>query len=117
MGGHAKCHIVALDIFTSKKYEDLCPAGHNIDVPFIKRTEMQCLTADPETGNVSLLKDPDSGDTKDDLNLPDRPKIGEPTDEDKKLAKAIVEDVEKGEKDVFLSSLRPVARRKSSPTC
>merc|ERR1712100_75558 len=76
--GHAKCHIVALDIFTSKKYEDLCPAGHNIDVPFIKRTEMQCLTADPDTGNVSLLKDPDSGDTKDDLNLPDRPKIGEP---------------------------------------
>merc|ERR1712146_511327 len=28
--GHAKCHIVALDIFTQKKYEDLCPAGHTL---------------------------------------------------------------------------------------
>merc|ERR1712166_326922 len=53
--GHAKCHIVALDIFTSKKYEDLCPASHNMSIPFVKRVELQCLTADPDTGEVSLL--------------------------------------------------------------
>merc|ERR1719426_231904 len=80
--GHAKCHIVAIDIFTSKKYEDLCPASHNIGVPFVKRTELQCLTADADTGEVSLLLD--SGDTKDDLNLPTFTKVGEPTDDDKK---------------------------------
>merc|ERR1711879_305754 len=61
--GHAKCHIVALDIFTSKKYEDLCPAGHNIEVPFVKRTELQLLTADATTGEVSLLLE--NGETKD----------------------------------------------------
>merc|ERR1719409_2499727 len=95
--GHAKAHIVALDIFTSKKYEDLCPSGHNIEVPFVKRTEFQALTVDGDSGEVSLLLD--SGETKDDLNLPDRQKIGEPTDEDKKLSKDLAEAVEKGEKN------------------
>merc|ERR1739841_63781 len=66
--GHAKAHIVALDIFTNKKYEDLCPTSHNLEVPFVKRTEYQVLTADEGSGEVSLLLE--SGETKDDLNLP-----------------------------------------------
>merc|ERR1712107_630354 len=82
--GHAKAHIVALDIFTSKKYEDLCPTSHNVEVPFVKRTEFQLLTADESTGEVSLLLE--SGETKDDLNLPTFKAIGEPTDDDKKLS-------------------------------
>merc|ERR1719213_929226 len=97
--GHAKAHIVGLDIFTSKKYEDLCPTSHNIEVPFVKRTELQCLTADPETGEVSLLLE--SGDTKDDLNLPTFVKVGEPTDDDKKVADDIVAAVDKGEKTII----------------
>merc|ERR1711870_105500 len=92
--GHAKAHIVALDIFTSKKYEDLCPCSHNVEVPFVKRTEFQCLTADGDSGEVSLLLE--SGATKDDLNLPDRQKVGEPTDEDKKLAKELLEGLDAG---------------------
>merc|ERR1712026_302089 len=59
--GHAKAHIVALDIFTNKKYEDLCPTSHNLDVPFVKRTEYQALMVDENTNAVSLLKDPNSG--------------------------------------------------------
>merc|ERR1719163_1549116 len=101
--GHAKAHIVALDIFTSKKYEDLCPASHNVDVPFVKRTEFQCLTADQGTGEVSLLLE--SGETKDDLNLPDRVTVGEPTDDDKKTSKELVEAVEKAEKTVVVAVL------------
>ena len=37
--GHAKCHIIGIDIFTSKKYEDLCPASHNMNMPFVKRVK------------------------------------------------------------------------------
>merc|ERR1712232_809827 len=80
--GHAKAHIVAIDIFTGKKMEDLCPTSHNMEIPFVKHTEYQLLSADEDTGEVSLLTE--SGETKDDLNLPDRVAVGEPTDEDKK---------------------------------
>lgn len=30
--GHAKCHFVALDIFTTKKMEELVPSSHNLEV-------------------------------------------------------------------------------------
>merc|ERR1712060_19203 len=65
--GHAKAHIVALDIFTGKKMEDLCPTSHNLDVPFVKRTEFQVLSADPDSGEVSLLQE--DGNTKDDMKV------------------------------------------------
>merc|ERR1711972_190815 len=89
--GHAKAHIVAID--TGKKMEDLCPTSHNLDVPFVKRTEYQLLSADPDSGEVSLLLE--SGETKDDLNLPTFVQQGEPTDEDKK----VVEEILKGQDD------------------
>merc|ERR1712232_1281070 len=97
--GHAKAHIVALDIFTSKKYEDLCPTSHSVEVPFVKRTEFEVLSADPNTGEVSLLTE--AGETKNDLNLPEFTKIGEPTEDDKVLSKSIAELVAKGEKTIM----------------
>merc|ERR1711972_15872 len=103
--GHAKAHIVALDIFTSKKYEDLCPTSHNMSIPFVKKTEYQVLSADPDSGAVSLLLE--SGETKDDLNLPDRDtKCGAPTEDqratDEKMSKEIVDQREVGEKNVIV---------------
>merc|ERR1711933_660335 len=92
--GHAKAHIVALDIFTSKKYEDLCPTSHNVEVPFVKRTEYQLLNVDEQTGEVSLLLE--DGGTKDDLNLPTFVKTGEPTEEDTKIVKEICTEFEAG---------------------
>ena len=92
--GHAKAHIVANDIFTGKKLEDLCPTSHNLEVPIVKRTEYQLLNADAETGEVSLLLE--TGETKDDLNLPCFGTTSDPTDEDKKVQEEILKAFDDG---------------------
>jgi translation initiation factor 5A len=92
--GHAKAHIVAIDIFSGKKYEDLCPCSHNVSVPFVKRDEYQMLTADADTGAVSLLTA--DGETKDDLNLPTFVSVGEPTEDDKKVTEEILKWLDEG---------------------
>lgn len=65
--GHAKVHMVGIDIFTGKKYEDICPSTHNMDVPHVKREDYQ-LT-DIDDGFLVLLND--NGDLREDLKIPD----------------------------------------------
>merc|ERR1711881_225591 len=52
--GHAKCHFVASNIFTGKKQEELCPATHNIDVPFVFREDYQVMDIGEEDDGVFL---------------------------------------------------------------
>ena len=52
--GHAKAHIVANDIFTDKKSD-------NMEIPFVKKTDFQILNADADAGGITLLAE--SGDT------------------------------------------------------
>jgi len=66
--GHAKVHLVAIDIFTGKKLEELCPSTHNMNVPNVTRREYQILDV-TDDGFLSLMND--DGDTKDDVKVPE----------------------------------------------
>ncbi|XP_034530217.1 eukaryotic translation initiation factor 5A-1-like [Notolabrus celidotus] len=65
--GHAKVHLVGIDIFTTKKLEDICPSTHNMDVPNVTRKDYQ--VCDVSDGFLTLMDD--GGDTREDLRVPD----------------------------------------------
>lgn len=66
--GHAKVHLTGLDIFTQKKYEDICPSTHNMDVPNVTRKDYQVIDLEAD-GYLTLMDD--GGDTRQDLKAPE----------------------------------------------
>ncbi|KAH7924440.1 eukaryotic translation initiation factor 5A-2 [Leucogyrophana mollusca] len=85
--GHAKVHLVAIDIFTAKKMEDICPSTHNMDVPNVRRNEYQLVNVDE--GFLNLMTQ--DGTAKDDVKVPE----GD-------LGKQITDDFEAG-KDLLVT--------------
>merc|ERR1712071_721714 len=65
--GHAKVHMVGIDIFNGKKLEDICPSTHNMDVPVVKREDYTLV--DIIEGYLTLMSD--NGDLREDLKCPD----------------------------------------------
>ncbi|KAI1361792.1 eukaryotic translation initiation factor 5A-2 [Xylaria arbuscula] len=90
--GHAKVHLVAIDIFTGKKYEDLCPSTHNMDVPnvakeqkvlmYVENDEILCLFGDDgNEDNTHRVPEGEIGDQiRSFLN-----EEGQPIDENKEI--------------------------------
>jgi len=66
--GHAKVHLIGLDIFTNKKAEDICPSTHNMDVPNVKREDYQLMDISDD-GFLTLMGE--GGELREDLKLPE----------------------------------------------
>jgi translation initiation factor 5A len=66
--GHAKVHLVGIDIFTGKKCEDICPSTHNMQVPNVTRKEYEVIDLS-EDSYFSLMSD--DGEMRQDLKLTD----------------------------------------------
>merc|ERR1711988_45729 len=64
--GHAKCKFSAVDIFTGATCEELCPASHNIDQPFVKKVDYSVMGM--TDGFPQLMED--DGTMREDLPLP-----------------------------------------------
>lgn len=89
--GHAKCHFTALDIFTSKKMEMLESSSHNVEIPNVTRHDYALIDIDEDF--VSLMDD--SGETRDDLKMPDDPELSSKIKKDFDDGKELVVTVQK----------------------
>ena len=70
--GHAKVNLVGIDIFDGKKYEDMSPSTHNMEVPNVKRIKYSCIDV-TEEGYLSLMDE--NGEVRDDLHCNGNPEL------------------------------------------
>jgi len=70
--GHAKSHIVGSDIFTNKKYEDIFPSSHNVEVPYVDKFEYKLVDI-TEEGYIAIMDN--HNNMREDLKLPEGEEI------------------------------------------
>lgn len=97
--GHAKANIVAVDIFTGKKLEDISPTSHNMQSPIVTRKDYQVVDIDDE-GFVTMMDD--KNETRSDLM------IDPEGDEIHKKLKADFDE----EKDLLVTVLKAMSKEK-----
>jgi len=99
--GYAKAHFVGIDIFTSKKYEDMSPTSHNMERVIISQSKYPVLNITDD--DYLELMDENTSDTRGDI------KLLEDDDESKK-----VRDVFTGENIVMVTILSAMGKDKIS---
>ncbi len=65
--GHSKIHFVGIDLFTSKKYENIIPSAQNVEIPIVTKCHYDLLNISSD-GYCSLLKS--DGVVREDLKIP-----------------------------------------------
>mmetsp|Transcript_116112 Transcript_116112/g.211232 ORF Transcript_116112/g.211232 Transcript_116112/m.211232 type:complete len:183 (-) Transcript_116112:98-646(-) len=99
--GHAKAMFLGFDIFTGKKYEESCQTSHTMQVPVVERSEYLLSGLDEASKQVSVLN-VETCCIKSDLNLPTVTHAGEPTEEDVKVQKDIIQGYAAGKNVVIV---------------
>jgi len=87
--GHAKAHLVGVDLFTGRKYEEISQTSHSVEVPCVRRTEYLLSLVNEHSGSVSLLRP--SGELRCDLDLPGFRRGAEAPEADARLQREILE--------------------------
>lgn len=65
--GHRKLHLVGQDVFTGKKYEDLVPVPHNMNIPQMVYMDYQLINISDDNF-LTLLAE--NGDIREDIKMP-----------------------------------------------
>jgi translation initiation factor 5A len=72
--GHSKVHLVGIDIFTGRRYEDVRPIGHMIMVPNV--TKKDYLVVNIEEDRYMTLLNEDTCVTRNDIEISEDSDIG-----------------------------------------
>lgn len=69
--GHAKASITGTDLFTGKRYETHMPTSHEIEVPFVDRSEYELINIDDDYTQLLAL----DNTLREDVTLPKDPEL------------------------------------------